>query len=267
MSVTSIWRRFVLALWLGVSVACGGAAPASPTAPTPSAVLPSGGACGALGGTGSLAILNGTECPAGASSVVLLNMRSADGFSAGACSGTIIGERAILTAAHCLDGDVSVVRLFVGSGLETIAESFTAHPAYRGGTTLDIGVVIMGQPIGRPPVPLLLGRDARVGEAAIVAGWGRNQNDVPATLRAGLTSITAAGSLLETQFGANVSSVCSGDSGGPILLSEGGVWSVGGVTSATSDNVCNTGTNYYVALRTAAVSAFILSQVSDARQR
>lgn len=199
--------------------------------------------------------------------MVLLNMRAADGFSAGACSGTVIGERAILTAAHCLDGEVSVVRLFVGSGLETVAESFTAHPGYRGGTTLDIGVVSMSQPIGRPPVPLLLGRDARVGEAAIVAGWGRNQNDVPATLRAGLTAITAAGSLLETQFGANVSSVCSGDSGGPILLSEGGVWSVGGVTSASSDNICNTGTNYYVALRNTAVSTFILSLVPDARQR
>lgn len=259
---------------LAVSIACGGGGggggtPTTPTTPQPSPGLPSGGACGVLGSTASssVAILNGTDCPTGASAVVLLNMRDSFNSPAGACSGTVISQRAILTAAHCIPGTVRSVRMFLGSGAEVVAESFVAHPDYRGGTSSDVAIVIMPQPIGRTPIPLLLSRDARVGESAVIAGWGRNQNDIPATLRAGVTTISAAGALLETQFSASVSSVCSGDSGGPILLSEGGVWSVGGVTSATSANVCNTGTNFYVPIRPGSISSFITSQVPDAVRR
>jgi hypothetical protein len=263
-------RIYTVMFCLAVAIGCGGGGggtPTTPTTPTPSPGLPAGGACGTLGSTASLDILNGTECPTGASAVVLLNMRDEFNSPSGACSGTVISQRAILTAAHCIPSTVRSVRMFLGTGLEVVAESFTAHPDYRGGTTADVAVVVMPQPIGRTPIPLLLSRDARVGEAAVIAGWGRNQFDVPATLRAGVTAISAVGTLLETQFSANVSSVCSGDSGGPILLSEGGVWSIGGVTSATSANVCNTGTNFYVPIRPTSISSFILGRVPDAAQR
>ncbi len=267
MSEASVSFRVLVAVtWLGLSVACGGGSSSpSPTAPTPTPTLTPADACGTFGLTSSSMIFNGAECPPANVSVVLLNMRDRTGFGVGACSGTVISERAILTAAHCLDDEVQLVRVFLGSGLEIAAESFTMHPAYRGAGPADVGVVMMREPIGRRPMPLLLSRDARVGETAVIAGWGRNQNDVPATLRAGVTTIAAVGStLLETLFASTVSSICSGDSGGPILLNDGGTWAIGGVSSATSANICNTGTNFYVALRNTNVSSFVLGLVPGA---
>ncbi len=247
---------------------CGTDPPTPPTAPTPSVSLPAGGPCGTLGG--AAAILNGTECSPATSSVVLLNSKDRAGFAVGACSGTVVAPRVILTAAHCLAGETAVVRVWLGSGAEIVARSYTPHPAYRGtgSSSQDVGVVFMDQDLGRPAVPLLLGRDARVGEGAVLAGWGRDLHNVPATLRAGATTSTAVGgALLETKFASNVSSVCSGDSGGPILLFENGAWTIGGVISATSDTACNTGTNFYISLRNPTISSFVVSQVPNAGRR
>ena len=250
------------------AIACGGDPPAQPLAPTPTGTLPTSGPCGTL--SGGTAILNGTACSPDTSSVVLLNARTGANDPAGACSGTVIAPRAILTAAHCIVGDTATVQVWLGSGDQIVARSFVPHPEYRGtgASNVDVGIVFMGQDLPRRAVPLLLSRDARVGEAAVIAGWGRDLMNVPATLRAGVTTVTAVTSTrLETIFASNVSSVCSGDSGGPILLSEGGGWTIGGVISATSETSCNTGTNFYVAIRNPTISSFVLSQVPDAVQR
>ncbi len=217
-----------------------------------------------------VALVNGAECSTANSPVVLLNMKDATGAQAGSCTGTVIAPRAILTAAHCLPAATASIKVFLGTGPEIVAASFAAFPTYKegDGTTRDAGVVLMSADIGRTPVPLLLSRDARVGENAILAGWGKDQAGITATLRAGVASITAVTPLtLQTTFSATFSSVCQGDSGGPILLSEGGVWAIGGIISANSTLACSFGDNFYANIRNPDISAFVLGRVPDASRR
>ena len=194
-------------------------------------------------------------------------MRTRDGLPAGACSGTVVTTRTILTAAHCLDEDTGIVRVWLGSGSEIVAQSFAFYPNFQFNLpgSFDVGVVVMAEDLPRNPVGILTSRDARTGETAIIAGWGRDQNDVSATLRAGSTIVTSVNSaLLQTQYAPPSS---SGDSGGPILLNEGGGWVIAGITSATSNNVCNTGTNFYQSIRNQNVRDFILQHVPNTVQR
>jgi hypothetical protein len=117
-------------------------------------------------------------------------------------------------------------------------------------------------------VPLLTSRDARVGETAVLTGWGKDNTGVTSTLRAGTATITAVTALtLQTTFTTTASSVCQGDSGGPILVQEGSTWSVAGVISANSTLACSFGDNFYANLRHPEIQSFILDRAPDAIRR
>ena len=255
-------------------VACGGGgAPTVPSAPAP---LPAADACGALGVLGSMsgssiAIYNGAECTVERSPVVKLNMRSAINTAIGSCSGTIIGPRAVLTAAHCLDEDVATVLVWLGEAgsPQYVAESFVHYPGFAFGQSgLDVGVVFLSEDLPRTPVPILTSRPGVLGETAIIAGFGRSENSETSKLRAGSTTVAGVtATYLESLYAPPSSSICSGDSGGPIFLSQGGAWIIAGISSATTGSACNEGTNFYQAVVNASVRDFIVQLVPAVGQR
>jgi S1-C subfamily serine protease len=252
---------------LVLAAACGGSdSPAAPSSPTPNPAQPVN-ACGALGGT---AIVNGAQCAADSSSVIFLSLRREDNQALASCSGTIIAPRAVLTAAHCVDDEeIGVVQVFLGSGQPIVAESRRLHPNYRtNDSSFDVAVVLLRDEIGRAAMPVLASRDPRVGESVVLAGWGRDLFNQGSTLRAGATTISAVrDAVIETQFSQTASAVCSGDSGGAMLVNEGGTWAVAGVTSATSSQGCLTGTNFFANLRHPATAAFISDVVPNRPSR
>lgn len=265
----------VTALAVVAATGCGGGSSTTPTSLTNPTPVPTN-ACGAVTNlfNASLAIVNGVQCTtqqADTSSVVWLQLLGSDGLAFAFCSGTVIDTQSVLTAAHCLTDTTKGVAAYMGTGkLPITTTEFYASPGYTGTapSSLDVGVVIFKESLTRASIPLLTSRAAVPGETAVIAGWGTDGVfGGGSTLRAG--TVTVAGvtdTYIETNYSPTTSSICSGDSGGPLLISTGGVWAVAGVTSSTTTG-CLSGTSHYSNVFNGSIRSFILKYVPAASQR
>ncbi len=161
------------------------------------------------------------------------------------CSGSAIGQHAVLTAAHCVYGALSVA-VQVGDAASAIilrAQSATIYPGYVNTPyeiSGDLAVVITAEPLGRPVYPLLGSRYPEVGSATMIVGYGFSSAEIQdyGTLRFGTVILTGVDTLhLSAEFDGSYSNVCSGDSGGPLIyflydpVAQVSIPAVAGVTS------------------------------------
>jgi uncharacterized protein (TIGR03382 family) len=176
------------------------------------------------------------------------------------CTGEVVSPHVVLTAGHCVAsssvGASQQFQVFLGNNLDTATnrtqfiqvKEVHAHPDYSNAVfgKNDVGVVITAQALNIAPLPM--NRTAidtgDVGQTVRLIGYGVTSGSDSTGMTAGTkrqttTTISNVTSYL-IELGDATNNTCEGDSGGPALMTMGGVETIIGVTSF-GDQGCSAG--------------------------
>ncbi len=195
-------------------------------------------ACGTGEMTRDTKIINGTLAPDGGAieqSTVALVSSNGQVF----CTGTLIHQRFVVSAAHCLANFGGTLYIGFGRGSSEFkyvrATDYAINPSYTGSfnkaVPADISVIELSAaaPAGYTPVAIYKGTVAR-GSTLALAGFGQTQSGGSGRLYYTNVSVNSQTSNEITVY-ENGTGSCYGDSGGPAYVSSGGRLQVIGATS------------------------------------
>ena len=150
-----------------------------------------------------------------------------------ACTGTLVGRRTVVTAAHCIKNRPMIFRL---PGRTYHAAQARKHPGYDSNSLAnDIAVLVLTQDVqGVKPTPVATVAPT-MGQKLILVGFGRTSGSSSdyGQKRIGTNKVSK---LTSTTFyyhgtGGGISGTCHGDSGGPAFTMHAGQEILAGVTS------------------------------------
>ncbi|MCB0352633.1 MAG: trypsin-like serine protease [Bdellovibrionales bacterium] len=193
-------------------------------------------------------IINGRACFVGDSPVVEIEIFNHSGRNVGGCSGTVVAPRVVITAAHCLEGNVGSVVVFAGG--ETVGgERFAAHPdfdnlPFKPLEASDIGVIVTKKDLNTRIVGIVSDNSFLLNEPGVIAGFGLDELGHFGTLRAApvtLNQFSKEGITIRYSGFGITGNTCNGDSGGPLFVQRGSEWLLAGVTSNGALANCGAG--------------------------
>lgn len=189
-------------------------------------------------------------------------LHGADAGSAGShCTGTLIGTRTFLTAAHCVEDDPTPgnYHVFLQHGGIFAVSALVRHPDYRF-PHADLAVLRLASPVHGILPTALHTAPVPLGASGDIVGFGRAGGIAfdYGIKRAGEVQVTACDrpetSLLCWDFDEDIgvpgqdSNTCNADSGGPLYIQPGGQDTplvLAGVTSGGSLDSCLGGDHSY----------------------
>ena len=164
----------------------------------------------------------------------------------GYCSGTVVGKRTVLTAAHCETPTMSV-RI---DGQVIQASSIQPHPNYTGRYPYnDLLLLHFSQDLPGPIVDTVYKAGTEGCEELIAQGWGKSETP-QVDLNESRYSVIGETSMVLSTKQILPGGICFGDSGGPLYAVVNGELQIAGVTSTTYSQDCLVGgdhvnLNYY----------------------
>jgi hypothetical protein len=195
-------------------------------------------------------IVQGIDDPIALSTVRIKGYRVRSSFT---CSGVLIEQDTVLTAAHCLAFDWTKTEVFLSNGLGPFkGVKITRHENYSemvkyGESRFDIAMIKLSTPVPAPFRPAqLIGADFRKREhdQVVLAGYGqsvpesnpRGPNGVGILRKVSQEIINPQFNNFEFLVNIQKKGSCFGDSGGPAFINLNGSLYLLGLTSRLTDN-------------------------------